>query len=178
MTLLWFDGWLRRHLERHEALGLPKLEEKPEFYAAWQDELGRLRITEQAADCASVRLVSSPKPARWHFAALVKIALEVQPPSAGATTREASKLVSASCGECGGEGVVSVVSELDGTGMAAHCTCPYGRNLLNARKQQGINVLDFADVLSRKRFRVGKDGEPFRYVKHEDFKGTRRRVRC
>jgi hypothetical protein len=168
VTLPWFDHWLDRHLERHQSTDLPKPIEKPRFYEAWHDELARLRVTEQAADIASVRLVSVPTAVQWHFKKLVKIALAVNPPAAGVTDRAAALDASKSCPKCYGEGVVSVVSELDGTGQAAHCTCPYGHHLFNERRREGLKVLDFADVIARKRFRVGADGEPFRYVRQED----------
>jgi hypothetical protein len=79
MSLPWFAGWLRGHLRRHALLGLPAPETVPEFYEAWESELGRLKIPEFVATMASVRMVGRAKPPRVHFEQLLRTARELMP---------------------------------------------------------------------------------------------------
>src|SRR5512138_2957233 len=78
MSLPWFAGWLRMHLQRHETAGLPDPVRNYLPYEGWEKEFEFRGISERSAEIASVRILSqSPAPA-WHFKSLMKAAEAIE----------------------------------------------------------------------------------------------------
>lgn len=76
MRLPWFPAWLKRHLARHELIGLPDPLDNFELYEGWASEFERLRITEERAEDASRKLTSRSQTKANHFHKLMGIVFD------------------------------------------------------------------------------------------------------